>query len=96
MRTFRVEIVTPGAAHDFDRVTALSVPARQGRLAVLPRHQPFICALSEGEAVLTDEEGHEERWRIGDGTLRVSPNGASMLVTSASKRRGQEAPSESP
>lgn len=83
MDTFTVEILTPRRAHPPHEVRSLDVPAAEGRLTVLPRHQPFICELAAGDVKVVNTDGERETWSIGQGTLWVKPDGVTLLTREA-------------
>jgi F0F1-type ATP synthase epsilon subunit len=83
MSAFRVEILTPGRAWPVEQVTLLDVPAEKGRMTVLDRHQPFVCAIAGGVARIRVGDG-EQRWTVGPGTLVVRPALVTLLVRDAS------------
>ena len=85
MGTFNLEIITPEQAYPARPVRALDVPAHEGRLTVLPGHQPFICSLQAGRMEVEVPEGGQEAWTIGTGTLSVGPEGVTVLVQSAAR-----------
>lgn len=80
MNTFSMEIVAPDRAYAPREIQALDVPAEQGRLTVLARHEPFICSLQAGGVVITDPQGGREAWELGPGTMRVTPHLVTLLV----------------
>jgi len=84
-QTFRLEIVTPGVAYPPREVVSLNVPAEEGRLTVLARHQPFICCLAGGTARITSGEGELENWNLGPGTMTVSRDTVAVLVREAQR-----------
>ena len=74
MNTFRLEVASPDALSCLDGVTFLDVPAVDGRLTVLPGHQPTICALKSGPVYLrTAPAGNEQTLSIDEGVMTVSP-----------------------
>jgi len=88
MRTFRLEVVTRDAGYPPRNVTSLNVPAEKGRLTVLARHQPLVCMLHAGQVVILDAEGAREDWRIGEGTMTVTPKIVTLLVHDAERVAG--------
>jgi F0F1-type ATP synthase epsilon subunit len=78
--SFEFEILTPTGGVPRREIAFLNVPAVGGRMTVLARHEPAICALGPGEVVARDASGTEERWNIESGTLAVSRSGAALLT----------------
>ncbi|MBN1556743.1 MAG: hypothetical protein JW951_01205 [Lentisphaerae bacterium] len=96
MEPFELEIVTPDGYVPPRPILALDVPAESGRLAVLARHAPLVCALTGGQALIMDATARRETWRLGPGTLTVTAGRATLLVRSATPPRAPAAPSVPP
>ena len=79
MSTFRLRIVTPDLAYPPREVESLDVPAEEGRLTVLARHQPMICLVRTGQARIAASGGPED-WTIAAGVLRVDRGETVLLV----------------
>jgi F-type H+-transporting ATPase subunit epsilon len=79
-RTFTLEMIAPDQAPPPQAVASLNVPAENGRLTVLARHQPIVCALRPGTITVTDAKGEARAWQIGAGVLTVQDNRATLLV----------------
>jgi F0F1-type ATP synthase epsilon subunit len=88
MNTFKLEIVTPDTAYPPRDVVSVNVPAENGPLTVLARHQTMLCCLKTGTAKIVDENSHEETWTIGQGTLTVRREMVTMLVQDAKTAAG--------
>ena len=83
MNTFKLEIITPQSAFPARDVISVDVPAEEGRLTVLAGHQPFVCAVRDGEVRIGNIEGGTETWTVERGALTVTPETATLLVRSA-------------
>lgn len=85
---FRLDIVLPETPMPSRTVTAINVPASDGRLTVLAHHQPLIATLNAGTMTVVDENELEESWTISAGALQVEDNVATLLVREATQQAG--------
>ena len=60
-------------------VRRLTLPTEVGEITVLDNHEPLISVTKQGLAVVEDEEGKEQFFRINSGFLEVKP-GSEVLV----------------
>lgn len=82
MKTFTLEIITPGKSVFHDEVDAVSVPTANGLIGVLPRHIPLFTALVDGEIKIT--QGSKEMYlAIGGGFMEITKDKVSVLVARA-------------
>jgi F0F1-type ATP synthase epsilon subunit len=88
MNTFKLEIVTPDRAYPPRDVVSVNVPAENGPLTVLARHQAMLCCLKPGTAKIVNDDSREETWIIGPGTLTVRREIVTMLVQDAENSAG--------
>ena len=86
MNTLQIDIITPNGADLIPEATFLDAPAEEGRLTVLPRHEPLICYLTGGDVTIRESGETETQWIIGEGTLSVTQKTATVLVQHASRR----------
>ena len=93
MNTFTLEIITPDRSYPERTIVMLNVPAEDGRLAVLAHHAPLVCSILSGTVQLMAEDGRNESWQVGSGTLSVEGNAATLLVRDAAPPHEPEAPS---
>ena len=78
-----LEIVTPsGIAYKRDSLDAVSLPASDGEIQILPGHIPLITILDAG-AVLAFSGGSEESVAIDEGYARCLGDSISVLTESA-------------
>jgi len=82
-RPLQLRIILPDAAVPPRPIRGIDVPAADGRLTVLPGHQPLIAALVAGIATVTTLDNKRESWRISAGALQVEGDSAILLVTEA-------------
>lgn len=88
MNTFKLEIVTPEMAYPPRDVVSVNVPAENGPLTVLARHQAMLCCLKNGIVKIVNPDSSEETWTIGRGTLTVRRELVTMLVQDAMNSAG--------
>ena len=84
--TYRLEIVTREEGYPAREVQALDVPAADGRLTVLARHQTHVCAVRAGTALIVAADGGHEAWTIGPGVLTVTRALTTLLVSAAARQ----------
>ena len=78
-----LEIVTPsGIAYKRDSLDAVSLPASDGEIQILPGHIPLITILDAG-AVFAFSGGSEESVAIDEGYARCLGDSISVLTESA-------------
>lgn len=82
-KTFQLDIALPEAPLPSRTVTAIDVPAANGRLTVLAHHQPLIAALNAGRMTVTNAQNQRDLWRISKGALQIKDNTATLLVREA-------------
>lgn len=80
MSGFRLTVVTPNSLTTVEDVELLDVPAVDGRMTVLPGHQPTVCALSRGTLRLHHAARADDRRMIGPGVMTVSRSGVTLIT----------------
>lgn len=80
MSAFRLTVVTPDTYTTVDDVSLLDVPAVDGRLTVLPGHQPTVCALARGTIRMRRAGNGNDRRMIGPGVMTVSRSGVTLIT----------------
>ena len=86
MSTFALKLITREGAQPDRRVTSVDVPAAHGRLTVLARHEPLVCAVLPGAVKVVDEAGTHETWQTPGGVLEVGPEETTLLVGTAAQQ----------
>lgn len=79
MNTFSLTLATPRQSLTRKGLVFLDVPAADGRLTILPNHQPLVCVLRDGEMVLRLQNGREERHPVGQGAMTVVSNAVEIV-----------------
>ena len=80
MAAFHIEIVTPKGVLYSGEVDGFQAPGIRGRFGVLPRHIPYITALSVGEFRVDEGEGGRRRLSVSGGFLEVLRTGIKVVV----------------
>ena len=89
-KTFQLDIILPEMPVPSRTVTAIDLPAADGRLTVMANHQQMIAALKAGTMKITTEDNRQELWNISAGALQIENNVASLLVRTADKNENNE------
>jgi F-type H+-transporting ATPase subunit epsilon len=69
----RVTVISPEAAIFDGEADAVTAPAYDGQVGILPRHAPFMTLLGRGALVVTSS-GASHRFRVEGGFLQVRNN----------------------
>jgi len=78
----RVSVVSPEAILFEDEARAVSVPAYDGLIGILPRHAPMLALLGRG--VLTVRQaGGVRRFQVGGGFVQVRSNTVRIVAEQA-------------
>ncbi len=92
MGTFVLEITSPDAHFAGRPAAAVNAPTVTGRRTILPRHEPFVCALAPGRMIVTAADRGKETWEIGEGAMVVSRGSVLLVVTRAAQATSQQQP----
>jgi F-type H+-transporting ATPase subunit epsilon len=69
----RVTVISPEASIFDGEADAVTAPAYDGQVGILPRHAPFMTLLGRGPLVVTSG-GNSHRFRVEGGFLQVRSN----------------------
>ena len=83
--SFHLELVTPESILLDRRVAAVTLPASEGVMQVMPGHAPLILALRPGVVEITDEIGKEatEKYFVEGGFAEISQDMCVLLLENA-------------
>ena len=83
--SFHLELVTPEKILLDRRVAAVTLPASEGVMQVLPGHAPLILALRPGVVEITDGTGKvaAERFFVEGGFAEISQDMCVLLLENA-------------
>jgi F-type H+-transporting ATPase subunit epsilon len=95
-KDFPLRILTAERSHPARAVRAVDVPAAEGRLTVLARHQPLVVALRAGRVRIRPATGAPEEWRTEEGVMTVGREGVTLAVASAVRITPADGPSTTP
>jgi F-type H+-transporting ATPase subunit epsilon len=87
-----VRVVSPARMAWEGRARAVTLPAWDGSLGVLPGHAPLVSLLGAGELAIDLEGGGSEVFHVAGGVVRVDQRGVTILTDYAER----EAPAELP
>lgn len=69
----RVTVISPEAAIFDGEADAVTAPAYDGQVGILPRHAPFMTLLGTGILTVTTD-GNARRFRVAGGFLQAVHN----------------------
>jgi F-type H+-transporting ATPase subunit epsilon len=79
-KTLHVTIITPARAVFDAEAKAVTVPAFDGELGVLPGHAPLLALMGTGELRVTTVAGAIEKIAVRGGFLQVANNKVTVLT----------------
>lgn len=79
-KTLHVTIITPARAVFDADARAVTVPAFDGELGVLPGHAPLLALMGTGELRVTTVTGAIEKIAVRGGFLQVAGNKVTVLT----------------
>lgn len=85
-QTFDLTIMLPEATYPAREVISLDIPASDGRMTILARHQPMLIAITEGKIFIQRKNAPErqrECWQVGEGAVLIQPSGVTITTHSA-------------
>jgi len=85
VRTFPLQLITRGGEVFARDVVSVDVPAVEGRLTVLARHEPLVCSVLEGSVKIRAASGEYETWDVMPGVMQVGRDGVELVVQSATR-----------
>lgn len=77
-----LKIITPKSVAYEAEITAITLPASEGEVTVLPHHVPFFTMLKEGVVRIQMEEG-ETLFSVGGGYAETDGADVNVLVSRA-------------
>jgi F-type H+-transporting ATPase subunit epsilon len=79
----KVAVVSPERILFDGEAAALTVPAYDGLIGILPRHAPLLALLGRGVLMVRLKEGGERRFRVGGGFVQVRANNVRLVTEEA-------------
>jgi F-type H+-transporting ATPase subunit epsilon len=74
-----LEIVTPERVVLSDEVDQINAPTKEGRVGILPRHEPLLTVLNVGELDII-KNGETTPFALSGGFMEVLPNRVTILA----------------
>ena len=85
---FRFCVVTGDATVLDTTVRSANLPTGFGSIGILAHHAPMLCAVSEGIARCTLEDGSTVRIRVSEGVANVADNELTVLCCGGAAMEG--------
>lgn len=79
----KVAVVSPERVLFDGEAAALTVPAYDGLLGILPRHAPMLALLGKGILKVRLKDGGEQRFRVAGGFVQVRANNVRLVTEEA-------------
>jgi F-type H+-transporting ATPase subunit epsilon len=77
-----LEIVTAERVVLSEDVDSINAPTREGRVGILPRHEPLLTILEPGELAIV-QGGVRTEFAVSGGFMEVLPNRVTILADTA-------------
>jgi len=84
----RVTVISPEKVIFDGDATAVTVPAYDGLVGILPGHAPFVTLLGEGRLSVTSG-GQDRNFRVRQGFLQVTDDAVRVVAGHASTEGGK-------
>ena len=75
-----VRVVSPERVAFEGEAAAITAPAWDGRVGILPGHAPFITLLGEGHLIIDQPGGGHQGWWVAGGAVKVDRNEVTVLT----------------
>jgi len=82
---YTLSLSTPDGTIYSGDIVSMVAPGLSGKLGILSGHMPLLCVLKAGPLVCREKGGRWLQFDIGEGVLRITPEGASVLSDTAIK-----------
>ena len=91
-KVLTVRVVSPDRTAFEGEASAITAPAWDGRVGILPGHAPFITLLGQGELIIDQPGGGHETWTVAGGAMKVDQNEVTVLTEFAQEGQLDELP----
>ncbi|NBB89087.1 MAG: ATP synthase F1 subunit epsilon [Bacteroidetes bacterium] len=78
-----VHILSPEEKLFQGKASVLTLPGEDGSFQILPQHAPIVASLADGDILIKNEKGEEEKLFIRSGFIEVLNNTVNILVQGA-------------
>jgi F-type H+-transporting ATPase subunit epsilon len=89
--TIRLDVISLTGSLWSGEVFEVSVPGREGRLGVMPRHTPLLSLLREGMLHLYPAQGEPEQIYVSGGYIEVQPDHVLVMAELAERNEDLDA-----
>lgn len=79
----KVVVVTPAKPIYEGEATHIVVPSVEGQLGIWPRHTDLVAALGVGRLLVRTDPGHERKYAVWGGFLKIGKNRITILADRA-------------
>ena len=86
----RVAIVAADHPVWSGEASAVSIPASEGGMGILPNHEPVMTVIDHGTVVVTAPQGKRHAFEVTDGFIAFDSNKLTVAVDDASRVHAEE------
>ena len=86
----RVAIVAADHPVGSGEASAVSIPASEGGMGILPNHEPVMTVIDHGTVVVTAPQGKRHAFEVTDGFIAFDSNKLTVAVDDASRVHAEE------
>ena len=86
----RVAIVAADHPVWSGEASAVSIPASEGGMGILPNHEPVMTVIDHGTVVVTAPQGKRHAFEVTDGFIAFDSNKLTVAVDDASSVQAKE------
>jgi len=79
----QVGVVSPEQVLFDGEAAAVTIPAYDGEIGILPRHAPLLALLGKGTMKVRLREGGERRFKVAGGFVQVHANTVRVVTEEA-------------
>jgi len=84
-KSFLLQMVTPAQIIYQQEAKKISLRTLEGRIAILPFHQPLVSVVSPGEVRVTESGGKSKIMAVSEGIIEVKDNRVRILLETADR-----------
>lgn len=81
--SFKFELVSPERLLVSTEATAVTIPASEGDMTVMPMHTPTMTSIRPGIITFTGNDGTQDRYVVFGGFADILPDSCTVLAESA-------------
>jgi len=84
-KSFLLQMVTPAQIIYQQEVKKITIRTIDGKITILPYHEPLITVVVPGEAVVLENDNKKRVLAVSEGVLEVRDNRVRILVEAADR-----------